>query len=68
MVSEPQSLASHRFSNSLDEMTKMKERRVAALNYHIPNAVVLMLLGIAMIAVGFTGYHAGLTETQPRHG
>jgi hypothetical protein len=68
VVSEPQSLASHRFINSLDEVTKIKERRLAALSYHIPNAVVLMLLGVAMIAVGFTGYHTGLTETQPRLG
>ena len=43
-------------------------RRVHALLYHILNAVVLMLLGVAMIAVWFTGYHVGLTETQPRLG
>jgi Protein of unknown function (DUF4239) len=67
-VSEPQTLAANRFINSLDEMSKIKERRLAALNYHIPNAVVLMLLGVAMIAVGFTGYHVGLTETRPRLG
>jgi hypothetical protein len=27
-----------------------------------------MLLGIAMVAIGFTGYHVGLTETRPRFG
>jgi hypothetical protein len=27
-----------------------------------------MLIGVAMVAVGFTGYHGGLTETRPRLG
>jgi hypothetical protein len=27
-----------------------------------------MLLGVAMVAIGFTGYHVGLTETKPRLG
>ena len=67
-VSEPQSLPANRFINSLDEMTKIQERRLHALLYHVPNAVVLMLLGVAMVAVGFTGYHVGLTETRPRLG
>ena len=67
-VSEPQSLPANRFINSLDEMTKIQERRLHALLYHVPNAVVLVLLGVAMVAVGFTGYHVGLTETRPRLG
>jgi len=67
-VSEPQSLPANRFINSLDEMTKIQERRLHALLYHVPNAVVLMLLGVAMVAVGFTGYHVGLTESRPRLG
>jgi hypothetical protein len=62
-VSEPQSLPANRFINSLDEMTKTQERRLISLQYHVPNAVVLMLLGVAMIAIGLTGYHAGLTQT-----
>ena len=28
----------------------------------------LMLLGVAIVAVGFTGYHGGLTQTRPRFG
>jgi hypothetical protein len=67
-VSEPQSLPANRFINSLDEMNKIQERRLSALRYHVPNVVVLMLLGVAMVAVGFTGYHAGLMETRPRLG
>jgi hypothetical protein len=67
-VSEPQSLPANRFINSLDEMTKIQERRLFALRYHVPNAFVLMLLAVAIVAIGFTGYHAGLTETRPRLG
>jgi hypothetical protein len=65
-VSEPQSLAANRFINSLDEMIKIQQRRLISLQYHVPNAVVLMLLGVGMIAIGLTGYHAGLTQTRPR--
>jgi hypothetical protein len=67
-VSEPQTLAVNRFINSLDEMTKIQERRLSSYLYHIPNAVVLMLLGVAIVTVGFTGYHTGLRETGPRLG
>src|SRR5262249_53353564 len=67
-VSEPQTLTANRFINSLDEMSKIQEKRLHAVLYHIPNAVVLMLLGVAMVAIGFTGYHVGLTETKPRLG
>ena len=67
-VSGPQSLPANRFINSLDEMTKFQERRLFALRCHVPNAFVLMLLAVAMVAVGFTGYHAGLTQTRHRLG
>jgi hypothetical protein len=63
-VSEPQTLSAQRFINSLDEMTKIQERRVVSLRYHLPNAVLLMLLGMAMVAIWFTGYQSGLTETR----
>jgi hypothetical protein len=61
-VSEPQSLPANRFVNSLDEMTKIQERRLESAQYYVPNAVLLMLLGVAIIAVGFTGYQSGATQ------
>jgi hypothetical protein len=67
-VSEPQSLPANRFINSLDEMTKIQEKRLNAYLYHIPNTFVLMLLAVAITAIGFTGYHTGLTDTRPRLG
>ena len=27
-----------------------------------------MLLGVAIVAIGFTSYHVGLTESKPRFG
>jgi hypothetical protein len=58
-VSDPQSLPANRFINSLNEMTKIQEKRLAALRYHVPNAVVLMLLAVAMVAVGSLGITLG---------
>jgi hypothetical protein len=57
----PQSLPSYRFVASLNEMNNIHERRLTALRNHIPVAVVLMLIGTAMVAMGFMGYHAGVT-------
>jgi hypothetical protein len=63
-VSEPQSLPAHRFINSLNEMIKIEERRLESAQYYVPNAVLLMLLGVAAIAVGFTGYQSGGTQSH----
>jgi hypothetical protein len=63
-VSEPETRSAQRFINSLDEMTKIQERRVVSLRYHVPSAVLLMLLGMAIVAIWFTGYQSGLTETR----
>jgi hypothetical protein len=65
-VSEPQSLPANRFINSLDEMTKLQERRLQSLRYHVPNEALLILVAVALVAIWFTGYQAGLTETKLR--
>ena len=54
-VSEPQSLPADRFINSLAEMTRVQERRLASMRYNVPNAVLLTLLGLGAVALGFTG-------------
>ena len=56
----PQSLPTYRFVASLNEMNNIHERRLTTLRNHIPVAVVLMLIGTAMVAMGFVGYHAGV--------
>jgi hypothetical protein len=55
----PQSLPAYRFVGSLNEMNNIHERRVTALNQHVPGAVMFLLVGVAMVAMGFTGYHTG---------
>ena len=55
----PQSLPAYRFVGSLNEMNNIHERRLTALHYHVPGAVMYLLVGVAMVAMGFTGYHTG---------
>lgn len=62
----PQSLPAYRFVASLNEMNNIHERRLTALRYHVPGAVMVMLIGVAMVAMGFTGYQAGVTEAHRR--
>ena len=40
-------------------MNNIHESRLTAIRYHVPGAVVLLLIGVAMVATGFTGYYAG---------
>jgi hypothetical protein len=65
-VSEPQSLPAHRFVNSLDEMTKIQERHLISRQYGVPSAILFMMLGVAIVAMGFTGYQSGLTKSRLR--
>ena len=53
-VSEPQTLAANRFIE-----------RVPAYLYHVPNAVVLMLLGVGTVTVGFTSHRVDGNPTTP---
>lgn len=62
----PQSLPVHRFVAALNEMTNIAEARLTALRNHVPAAVLLTLIGVAEVALGFTGYHAGLTGHRRR--
>jgi hypothetical protein len=59
-AANPQSLPAYRFVASLNEMNNIHERRLIALLNHVPVAVMLMLIGTAMVAMGFTGYNAGV--------
>lgn len=62
----PQSLPVFRFVASLNEMNNIHERRLTALRYTVPSAVLFMLIGVAMVAMGFTGYNAGVTGARRR--
>jgi Protein of unknown function (DUF4239) len=63
---EPQSLPAYQFVASLNDMNNIHERRLVAISNHVPVVVVLMLIGSAMVAMGFTGYNAGVMGARRR--
>jgi hypothetical protein len=65
-ASDPHSLPAYRFVGSLNEVNNIHEARLTALRNHVPSAVLLMLIGTSMVAMGFTGYSAGVTGTKRR--
>ena len=65
-VSEPPSLTSNRFIISLDEITKIQERRLTSAYYYVPSAILFVLIGLGVVAIGFTGYQSGLTHSHLR--
>jgi hypothetical protein len=62
----PQSLPAYRFVASLNELNNVHERRLTALRYHIPGAVMFLVIAVAMVATGFTGYHLGTRGSRGR--
>jgi hypothetical protein len=60
MTENQQSLAVYQFVKSLNEMNNIHETRLTYLRNHVPSAVIIMLIGTAMVAMGFTGYNAGV--------
>jgi len=56
----PQSLPIYRFVASLNEMNNLHERRLTSLRYHVPGEVMFILVGVAVVAMCFAGYQAGL--------
>jgi hypothetical protein len=62
----PQSLPAYRFIASLNDINNFHESRLTALRYHVPSAVMFLLVLVAMVATGFTGYYAGARGTHGR--
>jgi len=63
-AANPQSLPIYRFVGSLNEVNNIHERRLTALRYRVPGGVMWLLLGVAMVAMGFTGYQSGLAGVR----
>jgi hypothetical protein len=63
-ISDKQSLPAHRFITALDEMTTIQERRLISMRYYVPSAVLFILLWLAIVALGFTGYQSALTRSH----
>jgi hypothetical protein len=47
-------------------MNNIHERRVTALRNGVPIAVTFMLIGSAMVSMGFTGYNEGVVGVRRR--
>jgi hypothetical protein len=62
----PQSLPAYRFVASLNEMNNIHERRLTVLRNHVPPEVMIILVVVSMVAMGFTGYHAGVVGARRR--
>ena len=56
----PQSLPAYRYVASLNETNNIAEKRITALRNHVPVEILMMLAGTALVALGFTGYAAGV--------
>lgn len=63
-AANPNSWAVNRFANALEAMSIIQEKRVAARHYHIPIAVIGMLVGTSIVAMGFTGFHTGVAGAE----
>ncbi len=56
----PQSLPQHRYIAALNDATTIAEARLTALRNHVPVTILAMLVGTALVAMGFSGYSAGV--------
>ncbi len=65
-TAQPQNLGVFQFVQSLNDVNNAAEKRVAALRNHVPSAVSLMLAGTALVAMGFSGYGAGVAGVKRR--
>ncbi|MBX7142920.1 MAG: hypothetical protein K1X79_00565 [Oligoflexia bacterium] len=46
---------------SLNEVIDLSEKRQAALENHVPELVIVLLVGVAIVALGFLGVSSGLS-------
>lgn len=63
---DPRSIASGLFVQALNDVIDLQEKRIIAATNHVPEVVFLLLYGIATVAVGFSGYAAGLDGRRGR--
>jgi hypothetical protein len=60
VAADPRSVATGLFIQSLNEVIDDNEKRRAALENHVPEAVIWLLLLVAAVAMGFVAYGCGL--------
>ncbi|WP_237479358.1 hypothetical protein [Lichenibacterium dinghuense] len=62
----PALLAVHSMTSVLQSLDDATERRVTALRNHVPMTVYSILIGTALVAMGFAGHGAGAAEVSRR--
>ena len=65
-AAEPHSIPVSMFVRSLNEMIDLQEVRLAAARNRIPDAVFILLYGVAAVSVGFSGCVVGLAGGKGR--
>lgn len=63
---DPRSVTAGLFVQSLNDVFDLKEKQRTALQNHVPEVVLHLLLTVSVVALGFVAYGAGLTG-QRRH-
>jgi hypothetical protein len=63
---EPRSVPDGLFVQSLNDVIDFNEKRRIANRNHVPEVAFLLLFALSAIAIGFTGYGAGLVGTRQR--
>ena len=66
MKSDPRQVPTGLFIQALNDMIDMHETRLSAGRNHMPAIVFPTLEGIAVVALGFTGYGAAQAAAQYR--
>ena len=66
-LAAPTSLPVNLFTQSVNEVVGLHTERVAAARNHVPSEVVIVLYGLAMIAMGLIAYDATLRGRHNQH-
>jgi hypothetical protein len=66
MAQDPKSVSAGLFTQSLNDVIDFNEKRRIANRNHVPEVAFMLLFALSAIAVGFTGYGAGLVGTRQR--
>jgi hypothetical protein len=61
---DPRSVPAGLFSESLNDVIDIHEKRQAALDNHVPEAVLHLLLAVSLVSVGLVGYGGGLNRRR----
>lgn len=61
---DPYALPVGLFVQALNEVIDLHEKRRQALDNHVPETVLVLLVGVAVAALGFLGYSFGLDRTR----